>query len=80
MRRHGPNGSRLRESTVRALPALLELLAARGLACVTLSALVDGREARVREPAPEVSPVGEDEIVEIVDADAPRRATSSRGR
>jgi len=75
-----PNRTRLRESTVRALPALLELLAARGLACVTLSALVDGREARVREPAPEVSPVGEDEIVEIVDADAPRRATSSRGR
>jgi peptidoglycan/xylan/chitin deacetylase (PgdA/CDA1 family) len=31
----------LRESTVRALPTLLEILRARGLACVTLSTLVE---------------------------------------
>ena len=30
----------LRESTVRALPTLLELLRARGLSCVTLSTLL----------------------------------------
>ena len=32
----------LRESTVRALPTLLEVLRARGLSCVTLSTLLEG--------------------------------------
>jgi peptidoglycan-N-acetylglucosamine deacetylase len=36
-----PNRIALREATVRALPALLDRLAERGLACVTLSALLD---------------------------------------
>jgi peptidoglycan/xylan/chitin deacetylase (PgdA/CDA1 family) len=39
-----PNRTALRESTVRALPALLEQLRERGLACVTLSELVAGDE------------------------------------
>jgi peptidoglycan/xylan/chitin deacetylase (PgdA/CDA1 family) len=37
-----PNRKALREATVLALPTLLSQLAARGLACVTLSTLLDG--------------------------------------
>jgi peptidoglycan/xylan/chitin deacetylase (PgdA/CDA1 family) len=40
-----PNQTALREATVRALPALLSELEARGLSCVTLSELVDGEGA-----------------------------------
>jgi peptidoglycan/xylan/chitin deacetylase (PgdA/CDA1 family) len=40
-----PNRIALRESTVRALPVLLGLLEARGLACVTLSTLLAASDA-----------------------------------
>src|SRR5262249_12595170 len=66
-----PNQTALREATVRALPAMLSELEARGLSCVTLSELVDGQGAAVAAPDDAASA-----ILVPADPDGPAAASS----